>query len=530
VYKSSRPNLRQNGLALLSAALLFAAAPGQWSIPFIAWFALVPLIIACHNTSWRTAAKLAFLCGLVYNLSLIYWIVIALNNYGGLPIWLAALALILLAAYLAFYMAGFAALLTQLRYWPLAFSAPLIWVGLDLIKAHLFTGFPWQDLGYFQYQNPLLIQFADLVGHHGLTFVIVMTNAMLASLILPRQNGTEKKRYRQIIFPIMTLTVVIIYSFWSYQHWQKIATNAPTINVTLVQGNIDQGEKWRPGQAENTIDTYQRLSRDAVQPRSSVNGKTDLIIWPETALPFFPLHNPLFTKVLQNIQTNGPTLITGAPHYEEATATHKRQIHNSAFAITATNKGLRMQRYDKEHLVPFGEYVPFADLFGGLPLVQSMGNFSPGTSQKLLEVQQRSPANSGKANCGMLICFESIFPSIARKWSSMGANLLVNITNDAWYGHSSAPWQQLSMVTLRAVENRRSLVRAANTGISVFIDPLGRLRKSPLFAEYSFKQRMPLVQQKSFFSRYGYLFAPLCLLIVLLMSLRRYKERHILAN
>jgi len=503
---------RQYTLALLSSFLLFAAAPGEWAVPSTAWVAIIPLFLACKNLSWRPAAKLAFLCGLAYYLSLIYWIVIALNNYGGLPMWAAIPVLVLLAAYMALYMAAFAALLASLRRWPMVFSAPIIWVGLDLIKAHLFTGFPWQDLGYSQYQHPLLIQFADLTGHNGLTFLIIMTNAMLANLILSRRQAASFDKWRGLIIPTALLAGAALYSFWSYQYWQKTASNAPTINIALVQGNINQAEKWRPGIEEKTIDIYQRLIKK--------DGKADLIVWPETALPFFPLYTPIFNKVTQGLKINGPTLITGAPHYEGARPGRKRQIFNSAFALTATTKGLSIQRYDKEHLVPFGEYVPLSNIFGGLPLVQSMGNFSPGSSQKLIKCD--------KARCGVLICFESIFPENARRWALMGANLLLNLTNDAWYGRSSAPWQQLSMVNLRAVENRRSLARAANTGISVFIDPLGRQQISPLFQEYTFTRQMPLIQQKTFFSRYGHLFAPLCLLIVLLMGLRRWQERHIL--
>ncbi len=494
-------------LGILSSILLFAAAPGQWSIPVLAWISLVPLLIACQNLSWRTAAKIAFINGLLYYLSLIYWIVIALNNYGGLPIWQAVPVLLLLAAYMALYTVAFAVLLTKLKNWPLVFRAPIIWVGLDLIRTYLFSGFPWQDLGYSQYQHPFLIQFADLTGHHGLTFLIVLTNAMLCEIIT-----IKKINSRQIIWSLIILTSAAIYSLTSYNHWQLIAQQSPTINITLVQGNINQTEKWRPGLEEKTIDIYQRLSQS--------DNDTDILLWPETALPFFPLRNQLINKVISKLRINGPTLITGAPHFEDNR--QKRQIFNSAFALTATSKGIKIQRYDKEHLVPFGEYVPLSSLFGNLPLVQSMGSFSAGVEAKLIDVN--------KAHCGVLICFESIFPDLARKWSKSGANLLLNLTNDAWYGLSSAPWQQVSMATLRAVENRRSLARAANTGFSVFIDPLGHRLTSPLFKEYSARHKMPLIQQKSFFTNFGHLFAPICLLLTLFMGLRRDRKRHIVSG
>lgn len=500
---------RSYSLAFLSSFLLFSAAPGQWSCPAAVWLALVPLLLACRNRSWRSAAGLAFLSGWLYHLSLIYWIIVALNNYGGLPLWLAIPAMALLATYMAVYFAIFGALLIWLKRYPITWSAPIAWVALDFIRGHLFTGFPWQDLGYSQYQHPLLIQFADLTGHSGLTFLIVMANALLADLILSRWRATGPRLHlRKIVLPLLILTGAGLYNFWSYNHWQHITDQAPVLNIGLVQGNIDQGKKWQPGLQGTTVDTYLDLSR-----KMEASSKIKLLIWPETALPFFPLRSPLFNQVLQEIRPGSPELITGAPHYEPPTDKQSGRYYNSAFCLAWNADGIKMQRYDKEHLVPFGEYIPFQKyLPGSLPLVKSMGNFSAGTSKK--------PMHCGKARCGILICFESIFPDLARKWSASGANLLLNLTNDAWYGRTSAPWQQLSMVTLRAVENRRSLARAANTGISCFVDPLGRLRGvSPLFEPYTASARMPLLQAASFYTRYGYLFSPLCLLILSLMLL-----------
>ncbi|NOX25793.1 MAG: hypothetical protein GXP59_06725, partial [Deltaproteobacteria bacterium] len=220
-------NNQRRSLALLSAVLLFAAAPGMRSCPTAVWVALIPLLLAIQGLSSWAAAKLAFFCGLAYYLSLIYWIVIALSKYGGLPLGIAIAVMALLAAYLALYTAVFAALLTWLRRWPLVFRAPLIWVSLDFVKAHLFSGLPWQDLGYSQYQHPLFNQIADLIGHNGLTFLIVMTNALLTSLILAKQRngndhvrgGSLKKWRRESILPLVILAGTALYNFWSYQHW-----------------------------------------------------------------------------------------------------------------------------------------------------------------------------------------------------------------------------------------------------------------------------------------------------------------------
>ncbi len=497
------PKHRPYLLILLSSLLLFCAAPGRWSITAFTWPALVPLLAAVDNQPPKRAAVLGFSCGIIYYSGLIYWITNALHNYGGLSLTPALLVMLLLAAYMAAYMALFAALLGWLK-GPLWLRAPLIWTALDFVKARFLTGFPWEDLGYFQYHHPLLIQLADLGGHYIITFIIVMVNAMLASILLKKSRGG---RYRALLIPLSIILAAGAYNLWSYGYWQGRVKKAATVRVGIVQGNIDQAEKWQPKLQQKTVSTYLRLSRE-LEGRS----RPALILWPETALPFFPFHNPLFAEVLSLMRVYKPlTLITGAPHVE--TGRGPARYYNSAFAIQDTGDGIHLQRYDKEHLVPFGEYIPFQKyLPAALPIVQSMGNFSAGRNQR--------PLQCGPARCGMLICFESIFPALARQWCSLGANILINLTNDAWYGRSSAPEQQLSMVVMRAVENRRSLARAANTGISAFIDPLGRVKEaSPIFEEYKMAADLPLIQQKSFYTKRGYLFAPLCLLILSLMIL-----------
>ncbi len=490
-------------LILLSSLLLFCAAPGRWSITAFTWLALVPLLTAVDNQTPKRAAALGFSCGIIYYSGLIYWITNALHNYGGLSIAPALLVMLLLAAYMAAYMALFTALLTWLK-GPLWLRAPLIWTALDFVKARFLTGFPWEDLGYFQYHHPLIIQLADLGGHYLITFVIVMVNAMLTTILLKKN---QVSRDRGLLIPLIIILAAGAYNLWSYGYWQGLIKKAATVRVGIVQGNIDQAEKWRPELQQKTVNTYLRLSRE-LERRS----RPRLILWPETALPFFPFHNPLFTEVLSQVRVYKPlTLITGAPHVE--TGRGPTRYYNSAFAIQATQNSIHLQRYDKEHLVPFGEYIPFQRyLPAALPIVQSMGNFSAGQHQK--------PLQCGPARCGMLICFESIFPALAHQWCSLGANILINLTNDAWYGRSSAPEQQLSMVVLRAVENRRALARAANTGISAFIDPLGRIKEaSPIFKKYQMAANLPLIHHKSFYTSLGYLFAPLCLLILSLMIL-----------
>ncbi len=501
-------------LAILSSFLLFAASPGSWSVSWIAWIGLIPLIIACHDKTPLNGAKIGFVCGLTYHLLLLYWIVIVLGRYGGLPLWLSIPALIGLAAYMGGYIAIFSACLA----WAsgkvnLVWFAPIAWVGLDYIRGWLFTGFPWQDLGYSQFEHINHIQFADLTGHFGITFILVLVNSLLVKLIFLKQKKTTSSAISfaaNYVMPIMLICVISIYNYWQRQQIQLQISDSPTATIAVVQGNIDQSQKWQPALQKQAIDTYLSLSEKVKK-----NSKPDLIIWPETALPFFTDSNPLFNKITSSLDDSGPALLTGAPNFILPTDKHDIRYYNSAFLLSDSKEHkIALQQYSKQHLVPFGEYIPFNEYLPDSirPLVESMGNFSAGAEAKPLHLKQ--------LQLGILICYESIFPELARIRSKLGANLLVNLTNDAWYGKSSAPWQQLSMVVFRAIENRRSLARSANTGISCFINPLGQIFKaSPLFETFQASHRLPLVSSSTFFTDYGHLFAKICLITLSLILL-----------
>jgi apolipoprotein N-acyltransferase len=291
-----------------------------------------------------------------------------------------------------------------------------------------------------------------------------------------------------------------------------------------VQGNIEQDQKWSPAMRLETVDRYIRLSKEAI---AREDGPPALLVWPETALPFLIDDNPYLRKLEQSlIRKEKIWLLAGAPYYKEVDVkdpqpTKEFLAYNSAYLFAPD--GSVAGRYDKQHLVPFGEYVPLSDYVSlPGPLVENIGNFSSGKPGRPLSCQG--------AAIGVLICFESIFPELARDWTASGANLLVNITNDAWFGRSSAPWQHLSMAVLRAAENRRSLARSANTGVSALIDPLGRIiGASPLFQPFYLMADVPLLQTKTVFVSFGYHFGLICLLasIILLLLYRddRSKEK-----
>lgn len=497
-------------LALLSSALLSFASPGTQALPQLAWLALIPLFLALAGQSPRRAAFLGLICGLAYYLPLLHWIIIVLSTYGQVPLPIALLALFFLALYMSCYLATFAFFCSKTKgSLSLLVFAPACWVALDLLRGLLFTGFPWLDLAYTQYNLPLLIQVADLAGHHGLTFLIVLTNCLIFtladSLIRRKAAGSPL---------LMAVAAALLLMAYGYSAWQlhtlpNVLARAEQMEVAAIQGNIPQDQKWQPAFQRETIDTYIHRSRELFSAR-----KPQLIVWPETALPFYPYENPLFLKLHNELTSPHHTyLLTGAPHREQPSPAAPLIYANSAFLLSPD--GRITGRYDKQHLVPFGEYIPFRTLLGfASPLVETLGAFTPGRSN--------IPLSCLNSRIGVLICFESIFPEISRGQVKAGANLLVTITNDAWFGRSGAPWQHLAMGVFRAVETRKTLVRAANTGISAFIDPIGHIQEaSPLFSEYAHSRPVALLEGLTCYVRWGFLFPWACLLLTGVMAIKR---------
>ncbi len=519
-------------LALVSALLFNLGMPGLggysgwWPLLFLC---LVPLLLGNRLRPWPAAAG-GFLFGLAAYSVQLHWILIVLGHYGGLPLWLSLPALLLLATYMALYSALFSLLLAWLgsgvaadahpgrhaliRIW----APPLLWVGLDALRGLLFTGFPWMDLGYGLFRQPLLLIPADLGGHHLISFALVLINALFA-FFLPAVR--QRKPLWRSALPCLIVACLLLVGLSLYSLLRGVETRremaaAPHALVGVVQGNIAQEAKWSEAMKEATVERYLQLSR------SLADRHLDLVVWPETALPFYPQDDPLAGRVAAFAAhtPKSPRLLTGAPLYRIEEHRDGRLVHHYNGALLFGPQGQVDGVYNKRHLVPFGEYVPavFRRLFSFVEPVAASGDFTAGTS--------KAPLAGGDLRLGVLICYESIFPVIARDSTALGANLLVNITNDAWYGRSSAPVQSLAMATLRAVENRRALVRSANTGISGFIDPMGRISgETTLFTEAAAAGELPLLQSRTFFTRTGHRFGPLCALLSLPLLLLRLLRR-----
>jgi len=491
-------------LAATTGLLLTASFP-RIGLGFLAWVAFVPLFYSIRNTPPTASFKLGFLAGLVHYATLLYWIFGVTHHYGQLPSILCAVILMLLVFYLSLYPGLFAMVISRplARPLPNYLIAPFLWTALEYVKSFFLSGFPWENLGHSQYNQLHLIQISDILGTYGLSALIMGVNAVL----FEAWDTFSKNRgfaWKPIITVVLVIAGFLTYGTWRIGKIDRAAEAAPKRAIALVQGNIDQSKKWLPSFQYETVQRYGTLSVAALKTGP------DLIIWPETALPFYFLHDEGLTREsLQVVRTCGVNFVFGSPSFSKTGQTVR--YYNSAYLVDPCGKVLG--KYDKVHLVPYGEYVPLKRYFPFLgKIVEAVGDFEPGRKGRVLLW--------GCEKIGVLICFEAIFPDLARSMAQNGAQLLINITNDAWFGNSSAPYQHLSMVVFRAVENHLAVARAANTGISAFVDPVGRLLdETPLFEEAIRTRSLPLMNHRSFYARHGDIFAIVCVLISLIVCI-----------
>lgn len=445
-------------LAIFSTILLILAFP-NFNLNYLAFVGFVPLFLVIQNKSPKKAFLISYISGFLFYLGTLYWLYHV--TIGGL---------IVLCLYLALYFGifGFIFSLCAMRY--ALCAMPLIWVFLEYIQAHLFSGFGWALLGYSQYKNLPLIQIADFSGVYGVSFVVMMVNVVLWKSV--KAFSVERIAYRKNTIRYIVLILILVYGYGFFRLNQE-ETGMDRIKVSVIQGNIPQEEKWDPENSEYILNRYASLTRDASK------DDPDLIIWPETAFPGFLFIDKVLTDEVVDLtrEINTPLLL-GA-NTEEGL-----RSFNSAVLFSPEKDSVT--KYDKMHLVPFGEYVPFSDSF---PLLRRLvlgefGEFTAGKEFKAFSLQpslsRAKPRETFNRNIkfASLICFEDIFPELAREFIKRGAQFLVVITNDAWYGRSGAPYQHAACSVFRAIENRVPVVRCANTGYSCFIDSKGRIYDS----------------------------------------------------
>lgn len=506
-------NKREFLLAVLSGITMAAAFPSL-NIKALGWICLVPLLIAAWYQEPFRGFLLGGIAGAVFHLGLIYWITVSMTFYGGLPWYCSILILVLFSVFLGLFTAlplYVCCAAKKKLGWGFTATLPFVWTAVEYIKSWLLTGFPWDNLAYCQFQVLPLIQIADITGVYGVSFLLVLVNCTAAGTL---QAYIHKKRtpVADIIISLVLLGLSLGYGY------QRLASGStlpegPPLKICLVQPNIPQDLKWDPGYLTATLEKLRTLTRTCLPERPA------LVIWPEAATPFFYQAEENYREILgDTVREAGTLLLFGSPSYEEVPG--GQEFFNSAFLLSPRNS--IVGKYDKIHLVPYGEYVPLQRFFPFIQkMVEGISDFSPGR-----DIQNMSlPACS----FATLICYEIIFPDLVRRFVDRGAQFIVNITNDAWFGATSAPQQHLSMAVFRAVENKRFIARCANTGISAFIAPSGRItRQTNIFTEAVLHDMIYCIQQRTVYTRYGDIFALLCVaagvLCVAMTRLRKGKH------
>ena len=480
--------------AVLSGALLALSFP-RYGHPAFAWIALVPLLIALHGGFARTGVtsgqspRRAFLLGLttgtIYFIGTVYWTSTVVQQFGGLPLPLALLAMLLLALYLGLFPAVAALITSRLvrRVGAgalLLFAAP--WVATEFFRGYLFGGFPWVPLGNSQVRVLPIAQIASALGVYGVSALVAFVNSVLAYALLV--DGRRR-------LSALAAAVVVVFGVGAWGTWRlaqaPLTREGTPVRVGLVQGNIAQEDKWDRTQARRIFTTHIAMTREAVARGAQY------VLWPESSTPFMFEEDAGGGDVLRALsrEVNVPILF-GSDQIERGPSP---RLYNAAFLVTPEGKTAAV--YRKIHLVPFGEYIPFKSwLFFVSPLVESLAEFAPGGSIVMLPVNGHMTSTA--------ICYEVVYPSLIREAVEAGSELLTTITNDAWYGHSSAPYQHFELATMRAIEQGRYLARAANTGISGVVDPYGRVvASSGIFEQIVIVQEVRLLTSRTLYSVVG---------------------------
>jgi apolipoprotein N-acyltransferase len=442
----------------------------------------------------------------------VYWTPAVLQTFGGFSWPLAVLAGSALVAYLALFPGFFALIVARLvrRLGPRALLlAPAVWVATELARRYVLGGFPWVLFGASQAPATAILQTASLGGVYALSALVVLA----ASAFVVAAVGRGRDR---LLAPVCTLVLIVGLAGWG--HWRvregSLLTAGDPVRVALVQGNIKQEAKWNAASAVQILDTYLQLTVQAAEQGAK------LVVWPESATPFYFEYDPGGRAVISEIvRSRGVHLLFGSDQYEPGPP---RRFFNSAFLLNPT--GAVAGVYKKMHLVPFGEYVPLKRLlFFAAPLVEAAGDYSPGEQVVVMAI--------GGHRLSTAICYEIVYPDLVAAFVQNGSQLLTTITNDAWYGDSSAPYQHFEQAVIRAVEQGRFLIRAANTGISGIVDPYGRVvSASPVFERTVVTGDVRFLDGRTVYGRTGDAFAYACALLTLLALIATWQRANTLSR
>ncbi len=426
------------------------------------------------------------------------WVTNSMMEYGGLSRWTSMILLSFLAGYCAIYPAGAFTLSAYLKLhlnYSWFITLPFTWVAGEYLRAHLMTGFPWNSLGQSQHSVLILLQNADWGSFYGISFIIVAVGCAGSGLFLPSQNMHWR---RELVIAGIMLGMMLLYGFFRTTQPET----GPSCRVTIVQGNVDLNMKWDPANIDKILDDH------IVLTQSQLPQNPDIIVWSESALPLYYRYAWNYSKdVNQSPGFKIQKLVSQAKAPIIAGTLDRLNDHVFNSAVFISPEGFE-QYYNKEHLVPFGEYVPLSRIlfFVNRMVQESIGDFVPGNSPE--------PFRHPKASIAMTICYENIFPDLVRERVCRNADMICNITNDAWFGRSSAAYQHFSASRFRSVETRRPVIRSANTGFSGAVDTRGRiLTQSTLFDATALTSDVHLGNETSFYLLFGDIFAQACLVI-----------------
>jgi apolipoprotein N-acyltransferase len=513
--------------AIVSGLFLGLSQPKADLWPF-AWFAWVPLILVVRGQSPKRVFQLAYAAHLTAFAVSLYWIEVVVRVFGSVPFFLSWIPLALLIGYLAAYGGvafwGARKLEVLRPGFSMLWALPVFLTASEWLRGNLFTGFPWAHPAYSQYEQLRFIQASDVVGIDGLLFALASASVgIVAAVDIVRARKVANAVAVKQSVGILVVATVIVTAAFGYGSWRlqdvrkQMAAADDSVKVALVQGNVDQSQKWDRRFRETTLAKYETHSLAAAEEGAN------LVIWPETAAPFYfePQFEDESSLRLVSLSKKMQTyLFFGAPAADYLEG--KLRSFNRAYLLN--REGTEIASYDKAHLVPFSEYIPLPWMFGWIDkLVPVVGNFATGGKRRALAIPG--------ARFGPLICYESIFPEEVREFVDDGAQMLTIITNDAWFLRTSATYQHISMAALRAAENHVPVLQAGNTGVTAFIAADGSLQASlPIFEEGYLLRDVNLVTINSFYASHGEVFAYLILVVTGLLAVWGWRAGRLISN
>jgi apolipoprotein N-acyltransferase len=476
---------------LLVAALAYGLSFPKTQIGFLAFIFLLPLLLAMENKSLAANFRILFYFSFLSYLIILYWIPRVMVKYGGTTWLLGVVGLICLAAFFSLF-SGLAGILIGKSVkngtnWAAPFWIPVIWVAKDLIVEKIFGGFPWCLVGYSQHHNIYYVQLAEIGGIHLVSFSLICINVLFYRLVKTKNKNT--------LLTILAVFSVIYASGYGLlkNHTAKTA-GIPLHRAGIIQPNSDHDQVFDFVRIKETLDRLFHASEELKKQGA------EFVIWPEFTVPIYPLQSPYLKNQFVNFSQSHAPLLAGFTDFHNST-----NVFNSVMLFN----GHKIEKYDKVHLTPFGEYVLFRRwLFFVKKITDEIGDFTPG--EKLHNISLAGHSLSTP------ICYEIIYPELVRSMVAQGGELIVTISNDSWFGDSAAPYQHLAMAVFRGIENRRYLLRSTSNGISALVDSTGRIRhQSPLRRPQEFLASFRYLNGRTVFCRWGFLFPYVCFSLTL---------------